>query len=43
MSSMFPGYYETINLYNAHLTPSTVHVKNTALAQFLNAICSRRL
>ena len=34
MSNMFPGYYETINSYNAHLSPSTVHVKNTALAQF---------
>lgn len=32
--SEIPGYYNTINAYNAKLTPSTVHVKNSALAQF---------
>lgn len=29
-----PGYYDTINAYNATLQPSTVHVKNTDLARF---------
>ena len=29
-----PAMYEHINLYNAHLSPSTVHVKNTALANY---------
>lgn len=33
MSSL-PGYYDTVNNYNAHLTPSTVHIRNTQLAQF---------
>lgn len=32
--SNLPGYYDTINNYNAHLTPSTVHIRNTQLAQF---------
>lgn len=32
--SNLPGYYETVNSYNSVLSPSTVHVKNTALARF---------
>ena len=35
MNNQFlPGYYDSVNMYNAHISPSTVHVKNTALAQF---------
>lgn len=34
MSDYVPRYYSEINTYNASLSPSTVHVKNTALAQF---------
>lgn len=29
-----PVYYRDINLYNASLSPSTIHVKNTGLADF---------
>lgn len=32
--NLIPALYEHINLYNAQLSPSTVHVKNTALANF---------
>lgn len=34
MSEYIPGYYSEINTYNASISPSTVHVKNTALARF---------
>ena len=34
MSNIIPGYYDTIDGYNARISPSTVHVKNTRLAQF---------
>lgn len=34
MSEYVPGYYSEINTYNASISPSTVHVKNTALARF---------
>lgn len=34
MSDYAPRYYEEINAYNAVISPSTVHIKNTSLAQF---------
>lgn len=34
MSDYIPGYYAEINTYNSSISPSTVHVKNTALARF---------
>lgn len=34
MSDYSPRYYSEINTYNASISPSTVHVKNTALARF---------
>ena len=34
MSEYNPIYYSEINTYNASISPSTVHVKNTALARF---------
>lgn len=34
MSEYNPRYYSEINTYNASISPSTVHVKNTALARF---------
>lgn len=34
MSDYNPRYYSEINTYNASISPSTVHVKNTALARF---------
>lgn len=32
--SFIPALYEHINLYNAQISPSTIHVKNTALANY---------
>ena len=32
--SLIPTLYEHINLYNAQISPSTIHVKNTALANY---------
>lgn len=29
-----PAYYDAINLYNSQLSPSTIHVKNTGLADY---------
>lgn len=35
MSNYFPPqFYDVVNAYNAHLSPSTVHVKNTGLADY---------
>lgn len=34
MSEYVPRYYNEIDAYNAAITPSTVHVKNTQLARF---------
>lgn len=31
---LIPALYDHINLYNAQISPSTIHVKNTALANF---------
>lgn len=32
--SDLPAYYDALNGYNATISPSTVHIKNTALARF---------
>lgn len=32
--NLIPALYEHINLYNAQISPSTIHVKNTALANY---------
>lgn len=32
--SFIPALYDHINLYNAQISPSTIHVKNTALANY---------
>ena len=34
MNNNPPYFYEDLNIYNGALSPSTVHVKNTALARF---------
>lgn len=34
MSNFAPVGYEELNIYNSRLSPSTVHVKNTGIAQF---------